>query len=72
MLDTGWDALLHELGTVISMRLISVLLCLALLGGCGELFRLRDDYMGKTVLQPDQVAQPVPRDERGDAVLKPE
>ncbi len=54
------------------LRLLPVLLCLSLLGGCGEVFRVRDDYMGKAVLQPDQVAQPVPRDERGEAILEPE
>lgn len=51
------------------LRLVAVLLCLPLLGGCGELFRVRDDYMGKAILQPNQVAQPVPRDERGEPVL---
>lgn len=55
-------------------RLLLVFLCLQLfaLSGCGGLFRVRDDYMGKALLQPDQIAQPVARDEHGEAILAPE
>ncbi len=31
---------------------------------------LRDDYMGKALLQPGKVPRPVVRDETGDADLK--
>ena len=48
---------------------------LALLGiaACDQItpdFSLRDDYMGKSFLQPDKVPQPVARDEQGAPILK--
>lgn len=39
------------------------------LAGCAESL-LRDDYMGKSILQPEAVVQPVRRDERGDPILE--
>ncbi len=52
---------------------IAVLLCLgAGLGGlaaCSESI-LRDDYMGKSWLQPDKVYQPVKHDDQGNPILE--
>lgn len=33
-------------------------------------FRLRDDYTGKSILQPNKVAEPVRRDAEGEPVLE--
>ncbi len=56
-------------------RLTVILLLLSLVAGLGGLAgcggsMLRDDYMGKSVLQPDQLSQPVDRDERGEPILE--
>ena len=47
--------------------------CLLMLTGCAELlpnFSLRDDYFGKSILQPSRSAEPVARDGEGNPILE--
>lgn len=48
------------------------LMCLAsLLVSCAALVpRLRDDYMGKSILQPNKVPKAIEYDEKGNAVVE--
>ncbi len=56
-----------------ALGLTSCLLGLALgLAGCAPFQVLRDDYMGKDVLQPEKVDKGVRRDEMGNAIPEEE
>lgn len=51
----------------------AILLALVAVVGCSQFIPdigLRDDYMGKSFVQPDKAPKPVPRDERGEADLE--
>ena len=48
--------------------LFGILLIFGGLAGCSESI-LRDDYMGKSLLQPDNVPGAVRRDEKGNPIL---
>ena len=68
---------MHVLSGVTSfiprLRHGAILLACVVVVGCAEIIPdmgLRDDYMGKALLQPDKVPRPVVRDETGDADLK--
>lgn len=50
--------------------LIGLLASLVGLVGCGGSI-LRDDYMGKSLLESDNLNQTVERDERGNPILDP-
>lgn len=41
------------------------------LGACDRRW-LRDDYMGRDLLEPELTPQPAPRDDRGNPVLPPQ
>ena len=41
------------------------------LGACDRRW-LRDDYMGRDLLQPELTPQPAPRDDQGNPVLTPQ
>ena len=53
-----------------NIRRIVLLLCgVSLLVGCAALVpTIRDDYMGKSLLQPHKVPQPVEYDKKGNAI----
>ena len=52
-------------------RIALVLLALAVCaGGCGNPPLLRDCYWGKSILQPDEVLGPTPRDQYGNAIIE--
>jgi hypothetical protein len=56
------------------MRLVvlclAVFACLAV-AGCGNYRWLRDDYMGKDLLEPELTPQAPARDSRGNPILPP-
>jgi len=47
---------------------VALLVALLALGACERRW-LRDDYMGRDVLQPELTPAPAPRDDRGNPVL---
>lgn len=52
---------------------IAALVMFVTLTACSQIIpevRLRDDYSGKSILQPDKVAEPVRRDQEGEPVLE--
>ena len=52
---------------------IAVLIMFVTLTACSQIIpeiRLRDDYTGKSILQPGKVAEPVRRDQEGEPVLE--
>lgn len=68
---------MHELSgiTRLGRRLMrgSILLAFVAVVGCAQILPdigLRDDYMGKSFLQPDKVPRPVARDETGNPDLE--
>ena len=68
---------MHELSgmTRLGPRLMrgAILLAFVAMAGCSEIlpdFSLRDDYMGKSFLQPDKAPGPVARDETGNPDLE--
>jgi hypothetical protein len=48
---------------------IVCLICGLGLSACGDRPVLRDYYMGKSLLQPDKVQRPQPRDANGNAII---
>lgn len=52
--------------SVMPLAFVAVVGCSQILPDIG----LRDDYMGKSFVQPDKVAKPVARDETGDPDLE--
>ena len=51
----------------------AILSAFVVLAGCSQFipdFGLRDDYMGKSILQSDEVPKPVAHDGEGEAELK--
>ena len=58
--------------TMTARRMIVIFSFALLLGGCSEIIpkiELRDDYMGKRLLQPGKVTGEIERDAYGNAVL---
>ena len=53
------------------LRVCAVLVLLAT-AGCGDYRWLRDNYMGRDVLEPELTPKPPARDSRGNPVLTPE
>ena len=39
--------------------------------GCGNYRWLRDDYMGRDLLEPELTPKPAPRDDLGNPILAP-
>ena len=54
---------------MITLLLFGLVTGLGGLAACGGPI-LRDDYMGKSVLQPETLAQPVERDQQGNPILE--
>ena len=50
---------------------IVCLMCGLALSACGDRQVLRDDYLGKSVVQPQKVQGPQPRDANGNPVFAP-
>lgn len=44
--------------------------CALLAAGCSSKPILRDNYVGKSWLQPDNISGPHPRDENGEPILE--
>lgn len=53
------------------LGLSAILLALAL-AGCDDYRWLRDDYMGRDILEPELTPKPAARDSRGNPVQTPE
>jgi len=53
------------------LGLCAILAVLAM-AGCGDYRWLRDDYMGRDVLEPELTPKPPARDSRGNPILTPE
>lgn len=47
------------------------IVCLGVLSGCGDTPVLRDQYIGKSWLQPDKIEGPHPRDAEGNPIFTP-